>query len=47
MNAMQGLDVYGGRLDTVPMHTEGLARMLSIRGGLDKIQFPGLAAMIS
>lgn len=47
MNAMQGLDIYGGHLGTVPMHIEGLAKMLSMRGGIENIQFPGLAAMIS
>lgn len=47
MNAMQCLDIFGGRLDTVPMHLMGLQRMLSIRGGLENVKFPGLAAIIS
>lgn len=47
MNAMQGLDIYTGYIDTVPMHVAGLQRMLALRGGLGNIKFPGLAAMIS
>jgi hypothetical protein len=47
MNALQGLDIYTGYIDTVPMHVAGLQRMLALRGGLDSIKFPGLAAMIS
>lgn len=47
MNSMQGLDLYAGRLDPVSMHVNGLARMLSLRGGIADIEFPGLAAMLS
>ena len=47
MNAMQGLDIYAGRLEVVTMHAIGLGRMLAMRGGLGDIEFTGLAAMIS
>ncbi|EXJ70310.1 uncharacterized protein A1O5_06378 [Cladophialophora psammophila CBS 110553] len=47
LNAMQGLDIYAGRLDPVNIHVLGLARMLSMRGGIDEIKVPGLAAMLS
>ncbi|KAH0840887.1 hypothetical protein FOPE_06204 [Fonsecaea pedrosoi] len=47
MNAMQGLDIYAGRLDPVNMHVHGLAKMLAMRGGIDDMEIPGLAAMLS
>ncbi|KIY01511.1 uncharacterized protein Z520_03063 [Fonsecaea multimorphosa CBS 102226] len=47
LNALQGLDTYAGRLDPVHMHVHGLAKMLAMRGGVDDIKFPGLAAMLS
>ena len=47
MNTLQGIDIYGGRLDTVKIHNDGLAKMVSIRGGLNNVEFLGLAAMIS
>ncbi|OQV03894.1 hypothetical protein CLAIMM_08873 isoform 3 [Cladophialophora immunda] len=47
MSALQGLDLYAGRLDPVNMHVHGLAKMLAMRGGIEEIRFPGLAAMLS
>jgi len=47
LKALQVLDIYGGRLETVHVHLQGLAKMLSIRGGLSKIRLPGLAHLIS
>lgn len=47
MNSMQGLDVYAGQLNSVTMHVNGLTRMLSMRGGIGDIEFPGLQAMLS
>ncbi len=47
MNSMQGLDTYAGRLNPVDMHVNGLAKMMSMRGGIADIEFPGLAAMLS
>ena len=47
LKALQVLDIYGGALDTVPVHEEGLARMLAIRGGLANLAMPGLATQIS
>lgn len=46
-NSMQGLDTYTGRLNPVNMHVNGLAKMLSMRGGITDIEFPGLAAILS
>ena len=47
MNAMQGLDLYSGRFKPVSVHVNGLLRMLSLRGGINELHFPGLAAMFS
>ncbi|KAJ9609016.1 hypothetical protein H2200_006787 [Cladophialophora chaetospira] len=47
MNSMQGLETYAGYLNPVSLHVNGLARMLSLRGGIADIEFPGLAAMLS
>jgi hypothetical protein len=47
LKALQVLDIYGGVLGTVPVHLDGLARMVSIRGGLANIKLPGLAQQIS
>lgn len=41
------LNVYGGQLEAVHVHLQGLAKMINLRGGLYKIQFPGLAQAIS
>ena len=47
LKVLQALDIYGGALDTVPMHVEGLAKMLSFRGGAAPIKLSGLAQAIS
>lgn len=47
LNTLQLLNVYGGRLQTVEVHLRGLAKMLTLRGGVDKIGLPGLAQAIS
>ena len=47
LKALLILDIYGGVLDTAPVHLEGLAKMVSIRGGLANFQLPGLAQQIS
>ena len=47
LKALQVLDIYGGALDTVPMHEDGLAKMLAIRGSLANLAMPGLAPQIS
>jgi hypothetical protein len=47
LKVLQALDIYGGALDTVPMHMEGLAKMLSFRGGAARIKLSGLAHAIS
>jgi len=47
LTTLQLLHIYGGRLETVQVHLQGLAKMLSLRGGLSKIQLPGLAQAIS
>ncbi|KAI1609879.1 hypothetical protein EDD36DRAFT_453605 [Exophiala viscosa] len=47
LTTLQLLHIYGGRLETVPVHLQGLAKMLTLRGGLSKIQLPGLAQAIS
>jgi hypothetical protein len=47
LKVLQALDIYGGALDTVPMHVEGLAKMVSLRGGIARIKLSGLAHLIS
>lgn len=42
---LQWLDVYG-YFDTENPHLRGLARMVELRGGVEKIEYPGLAAII-
>jgi hypothetical protein len=47
LQSMQALDIYTGPLQPVIMHQRGLARMVSLRGGLGAIEFPGMAAILS
>ncbi len=47
LTTLQLLHLYGGRLHTVNVHLQGLAKMLKLRGGLSKIKLPGLAQAIS
>ena len=46
LTTLQLLHLYGGRLHTVNVHLQGLAKMLALRGGLSKIKLPGLAQAI-
>jgi hypothetical protein len=43
---MQWLDIYG-TLSPDPIHTQGLAQLINMRGGLENIALPGLAATLS
>jgi hypothetical protein len=47
LTTLQLLHIYGGRLETVQVHLQGLAKMLALRGGLSKIRLPALAQAIS
>ena len=47
LKALQALDIYGGALETVPVHVAGLLKMVSMRGGLNTIELPGLAQQLS
>ncbi|KAK5044763.1 hypothetical protein LTR84_010537 [Exophiala bonariae] len=47
LNSMQLLDIYAGRLDAVDVHLKALSKIVSMKGGLSEIKFPGLAAMLS
>lgn len=47
LKSLQLLDIYGGRLETVEVHLRGLAKMLTLRGGVGKIGLPGLSQAIS
>jgi hypothetical protein len=47
LTTLQLLHLYGGRLQTVDLHLQGLSRMLTLRGGLSKIKLPKLAQAIS
>ncbi|KAL4930488.1 uncharacterized protein BDV17DRAFT_280747 [Aspergillus undulatus] len=46
MQRLQWLDVYGS-LPPNLVHIGGLIQMINLRGGIDKIQLPGLASVIS
>lgn len=46
LRSLQWLDVYG-RLSPNPLHQAGLSQLVYLRGGLEKIELPGLAAVIS
>lgn len=46
LRSLQWLDVYG-RLSPNPVHQAGLIQLVYLRGGLEKIEIPGLAAVIS
>lgn len=46
LRSLQWLDVYG-TLSPNPIHQEGLAQLVRLRGGLERIELPGLAAVIS
>lgn len=46
LTSLQWLDIYG-RLSPHPVHQAGLVQLVRFRGGLDKIELPGLAAIIS
>lgn len=46
LKSLQWLDLYGV-LRAHPVHAAGLAQIVALRGGLQNIQTPGLAATIS
>jgi hypothetical protein len=46
LKSLQSLDVYG-LLSVNPQHAMGLLRLIEVRGGLEKVNTPGLAAVIS
>lgn len=46
LTSLQWLDIYG-RLSPHPVHQAGLVQLVRLRGGLEKIELPGLAAIIS
>lgn len=43
---LQGLELYSS-MKTVPLHFNGLALLVELRGGLEKVKLPGIAAIIS
>ena len=46
LRSLQWLDVYG-RLSPHPVHQAGLRQLVSLRGGLEKIELPGVASTIA
>jgi hypothetical protein len=46
LRSLQWLDVYGS-LSPNPTHQAGLAQLVYLKGGLDKIELPALAAIVS
>ncbi|RVX74522.1 hypothetical protein B0A52_01648 [Exophiala mesophila] len=47
LGSLKMIDLYGGRIETMPVHCHGLNRMISVRGGLHKLELPGLGSQIS
>lgn len=47
LGSLRMIDLYGGRIETMPVHCHGLNRMISVRGGLHKLELPGLGSQIS
>jgi hypothetical protein len=45
LKSLQWLDIYG-LLSVHPVHAAGLIQLIKLRGGLHKIQTPGLAATV-
>lgn len=43
---LQNLELYSS-METVPLHLDGLAILVKMRGGLSEIKAPGIAAVIS
>ncbi|PTU23336.1 hypothetical protein P175DRAFT_0454989 [Aspergillus ochraceoroseus IBT 24754] len=46
LRSLQWLDIYG-RLSTNAIHQAGLIQLIQLKGGLEKIELPALAAVIS
>jgi hypothetical protein len=46
LRSLQWIDIYGSLFPN-PIHQAGLVQMIALRGGLEEIQLPGLAAVIS
>jgi hypothetical protein len=46
LRSLQWLDVYG-RLSSNPVHQAGLVQLVQLKGGLEKIEIPGLAGVIA
>ncbi len=46
LKSLQGLNAYS-MMKSVPSHTEGLAKLVEMRGGLQNIEMEGLAATLS
>jgi len=46
LRSLQNLESFGVT-ETVPLHLNGLSKIIRLKGSLERIQMPGLAAMIS
>ncbi|RDW66559.1 hypothetical protein BP6252_10194 [Coleophoma cylindrospora] len=46
LRSLQFLSAYA-MTDSVSIHVDGLSKLIEIKGGLDKIEIPGLASLIS
>lgn len=47
LNSLRLLNLYGGPIQPVSMHWQGLLHMIKLRGGIEKIKLSGLAGQIS
>jgi len=47
MGHLQSLRFFMGIINCDPVHAQGLDNMIALRGGLDKLEMPGLAFLIS
>lgn len=46
LKSLRLLNLYGGPIETVSMHREGLLKLIQLRGGIEKITLPGLAGLL-
>lgn len=46
LQRLQWLDIYG-RMSSSPAHQRGLLQLITLRGGLECVELPGLAAILS
>lgn len=46
LRSLQWLDIYSS-VSASPVHLQGLAQLIHLKGGLERVQLPGLGAILS